>query len=85
MKTSSSKRGSQQPVWIADPVTASPVFDPEFLDSSGVFRQFSLRRTYLYFLEKEGKIKGCSLRKKGAMRGKNFGRSPRFGPISSRK
>jgi hypothetical protein len=73
MKPSSSKRGSQQPVWTADPVTASPVFDAEFLDSSGVFRQFNLRRTYLYLLEKEGLIRGVSLRPRGSQhRGKRL-------------
>src|SRR5262249_21928359 len=72
MKTSSSKRGSQQPVWTADPVTASPGSDAEFCDSPGVFHRFALKRTYLYELERLGLIKGCSLRKRGAVRGKKL-------------
>jgi hypothetical protein len=73
MKTSRTKKGSQPLVWTAEPLTASPVFDAEFLDSSGVFRQFNLRRTYLYQLLKLGLIKGVSIRPRGSQhRGKRL-------------
>jgi hypothetical protein len=73
MKHSSSQKSRQSLVWTAEPVTASPVFDAEFLDSSGVFRQFNLRRTYLYQLLKLGLIKGVSIRPRGSQqRGKRL-------------
>ena len=74
MRTSSiKKKGSQPLVWTAEPLTASPVCDAEFLDSAGVFRQFNLKRTYLYELLKLGLIKGVSLRPHGSChRGKRL-------------
>jgi hypothetical protein len=54
------------------PVTASPASDAEFCDSPGAFQRFNLRRSHLYQLEKDGLIKGVSLRRRGAARGRRL-------------
>jgi hypothetical protein len=72
METTSTKRKSQQPVWTINPVTASPALDAEFCDHHGAYRRFALRRSFLYDLERLGLIKGVSLRKQGAIRGKKL-------------
>jgi hypothetical protein len=54
------------------PVTASPVNGAEFCDSPGAFARFGLRRSLLYELHADGAIKGVSLRRRGALRGKRL-------------
>jgi len=54
------------------PVTASPANDAEFCDSGGAFVRFGLRRSLLYDLHALGLIKGVSLRRRGAARGKRL-------------
>ena len=54
------------------PVQASPVNDAEFCDSPGAFLRFGLRRSLLYELDADGLIKGVSLRRRGAARGKRL-------------
>jgi hypothetical protein len=54
------------------PMTESPDNEVEFVDSPGAFRRFSLRRVYLYELERLGLIRGVSLRKTGANKGKKL-------------
>jgi hypothetical protein len=70
--STSQKIGGQITEKTTAPVTASPVSDAEFSDSPGVHRLFSLKRGHLYSLEQEGKIKGVSLRRRGASRGKKL-------------
>jgi hypothetical protein len=72
VKSTSQKIGGQPTDKTTAPVTASPVFDAEFCDSTGAFHRFALKRTYLYELERLGLIRGVSLRKKGATRGKKL-------------
>jgi hypothetical protein len=54
------------------PVQASPMNDAEFCDSPGAFVRFGLRRSLLYDLWTQGLIKGVSLRRRGAVRGKRL-------------
>lgn len=54
------------------PVQASPLNDAEFCDSPGAFVRFGLRRSLLYELSAHGLIKGVSLRRRGAARGKRL-------------
>jgi hypothetical protein len=54
------------------PVQASPANDAEFCDSPGAFQRFGLRRSLLYDLYAQGLIKGVSLRRRGAARGKRL-------------
>ncbi len=54
------------------PVTASPANDAEFCDSPGAFHRFGLKRSLLYELSARGLIKGVSLRKRGATKGKRL-------------
>jgi hypothetical protein len=54
------------------PVKASSANDAEFCDNPGAFSRFGLRRSYLYWLYEQGLIKGVSLRRRGAARGKRL-------------
>jgi hypothetical protein len=54
------------------PVQASPANDAEFCDCAGAFARFGLRRSLLYDLHAQGLIKGVSLRRRGAARGKRL-------------
>jgi hypothetical protein len=54
------------------PVTAFPANDAEFCDSPGAFVRFGVRRSLLYELYAQGLIKGVSLRRRGAARGKRL-------------
>jgi hypothetical protein len=75
MKHSSSKKVRDprpENVTTTDPLTASAANDVEFTDSPGVNRIFTLKRGHLYLLEQEGLIKGVSLRRRGAARGKKL-------------
>jgi hypothetical protein len=53
-------------------VAASPAYDAEFCDSPGAFYLFQLKRSMLYELSARGLIKGVSLRKRGATKGKRL-------------
>jgi hypothetical protein len=52
--------------------TASPAFDAEFCDSPGAFYRFGLKRSMLYALSARGVIRGVSIRKRGAAKGKRL-------------
>src|SRR6188472_1737805 len=54
------------------PVQASPANDAEFCDNPGAFVRFGLKRSLLYELYGQGLIKGVSLRRRGAARGKRL-------------
>ena len=54
------------------PVQASPATDAEFCDNPGAFGRFGLKRSLLYDLYAQGLIKGVSLRRRGAARGKRL-------------
>jgi hypothetical protein len=71
VKSTSQKIGGQPTDKTTAPVTTS-FPDAEFTDSPGAYRIFSLKRTYLYLLEKEGLIRGVSLRRRGTGRGKRL-------------
>jgi len=64
--------GGQRTEQTAAPVQASPANDAEFCDSPGAFIRFGLRRSLLYDLYAQGLIKGVSLRRRGAARGKRL-------------
>jgi hypothetical protein len=66
------KVGGQITNTTTAPVTASPANDVEFCDSPGAFVRFGLRRSLLYDLYGQGLIKGVSLRRRGAARGKRL-------------
>jgi hypothetical protein len=70
MKNSNDTGGNAR-ITIA-PVVASRANDAEFCDSPGAFLRFGLRRSLLYDLHAQDVIKGCSLRRKGALRGKRL-------------
>jgi hypothetical protein len=56
------------------PVTAAQVSaaDAEWLDSPGVERVYSIKRSLLYELASLGLIRGVSLRRKGQVKGKRL-------------
>ena len=62
----------ERPDKTTAPLSASAACDAEFCDSPHAFTRFNLRRSHLYQLEKEGLIKGVSLRKRGSARGKRL-------------
>ena len=72
MSLDTKKLGEQITENTTAPVTASPANDAEFCDSPGAFSRFGLRRSLLYDLNGQGLIKGVSLRRRGAMRGKRL-------------
>jgi hypothetical protein len=65
--------GGQITAITTAPVQASPVNDAaEFCDSPGAYLRFGLKRSLLYDLHARGLIKGVSLRKRGATKGKRL-------------
>jgi hypothetical protein len=72
MSVDTKKFGEQITENTTAPVTASPANDAEFCDSPGAFMRFGLRRSLLYDLSAQGLIKGVSLRRRGATRGKRL-------------
>jgi hypothetical protein len=70
MKNSIDKGGNAR-LTIA-PLAASAANDTEFCDSPGAFYRFGLKRSMLYELSARGLIKGVSLRKRGAAKGKRL-------------
>jgi hypothetical protein len=67
--------GGQQSL-TTDPVNATPAevagLDPEWLDALGVHARYSIRRSLLYELDKDGLIESVSLRRRGRSRGKRL-------------
>jgi hypothetical protein len=55
----------------AQAVRASQI-DPEFVDLDGLRRGFGIKRSLAYQLLADGLIKGVSLRRRGAVRGKRL-------------
>ena len=53
-------------------IEAAPARDAEFCDCQGAFLRFGLKRSLLYDLFGQGLIKGVSLRRRGAIRGKRL-------------
>lgn len=58
---------------------------PEWGGYSIVKQQFDLGRTYTYYLEKAGKIKGVLLRNKGSKTGKKLFYLPSIGDFLKKK
>jgi hypothetical protein len=46
--------------------------DPEFVDIPGLEARWGIKRSLAYQLLNDGKIKGVSLRRRGALRGKRL-------------
>ena len=59
-----------------DPVSATPANvagqDAEFVDCDGLRQRFGIKRSLAYELLHEGAIRGVSLRRRGAQRGKRL-------------
>ena len=77
MVTSNKKNiGGQITDKTTAPVCATSAYvagqDPEFLDATGVRAQFSIRRSLLWELDRDGLIKSVSLRRRGRSRGKRL-------------
>jgi hypothetical protein len=53
-------------------MAASEIADPEFVDVAGLRRVFGIKRSLAYALLSEGLIRGVSLRRRGAVRGKRL-------------
>ena len=74
MKTNSV--GGQQTETTTAPVSATPAevagLDPEWLDALGVHARYSIRRSLLYELDKDGLVESVSLRRRGRSRGKRL-------------
>lgn|SRR6266536_49757 len=70
--TNSNNVGWQRSEETTAPVAASSANDAEFCDSPGAFYRFGLKRSMLYELSARGLIKSCSLRKRGATKGKRL-------------
>jgi hypothetical protein len=69
--SNSNDKGGNARLTIA-PLAASAANDAEFCDSPGAFHRFGLKRSMLYELNARGLIKGVSLRKRGAAKGKRL-------------
>ena len=54
------------------PVEAASVSVPEFLDSAGVYQCFRIRKSLLWRLLAERKIRAVSIRQRGKTRGKRL-------------
>ena len=67
--------GGQQSL-TTDPVSVTPAevaaANPEWLDALGVHAKYSIRRSLLYELDKDGLIASVSLRRRGRSRGKRL-------------
>jgi hypothetical protein len=61
-----------EPPQTTVPVETSPANDAEFCDCAGAFLRFGLKRSLLYDLYGQKLIKGVSLRRRGAIRGKRL-------------
>ena len=55
-----------------EPLTAASLTNPEFLDAEGVEKHFGIRRSLLFRLLAENRIRGVSIRQKGRLRGKRL-------------
>lgn len=85
MPLDTKKIGEQKTEKTTASVTALPASDAEFCNSFGAFARFGLRRSLLYDLHAHGYIRGVSLRRRGAQRGKRLWTLIRFDVISHRK
>jgi hypothetical protein len=56
----------------AAPVRAAEAGIPEFLDAEGVHRHFGIRKSLLWRLMAERRIRAVSIRQKGRLRGKRL-------------
>lgn len=65
-------RAKAEPAQTTAPVEMSPANDAEFCDCVGAFLRFGLKRSLLYDLYGQRLIKGVSLRRRGAVRGKRL-------------
>ena len=72
MKSTSLEIGGQRTDRTTATLRASTSGEAEFCDSDGAFTRFGLGRPLLYELLNLGLIKGCSLRRHGALRGKRL-------------
>jgi hypothetical protein len=59
-------------VLTTEPVRAATPGNPEFLDAEGVEKQFGIRRSLLFRLLSENRIRGVSIRQPGRLRGKRL-------------
>jgi hypothetical protein len=59
-------------VFTLEPVQAAASGAPEFVDSSGAYRFFGIRKALLWRLLAEKKIRGVSIRQIGSTRGKRL-------------
>ena len=75
MQLDTAENGGQQSL-ATDPVRATPANvawqDPEFVDCDGLRQRFGIKRSLAYELLHEGAIRGVSLRRRGAERGKRL-------------
>jgi hypothetical protein len=59
-------------VFTLEPVEAAASGVPEFVDASGAYRFFGIRKALLWRLLAEKQIRGISIRQKGRTRGKRL-------------
>lgn len=75
MQLDTRENGGQQSL-TTDTVRATPANvagqDPEFVDCDGLRQRFGIKRSLAYELLHEGAIRGVSLRRRGAERGKRL-------------
>jgi hypothetical protein len=68
--------GKQQPTTTAPlsegAASPSQQVEPEFVDFEGLRQGFGIKRSLAYQLLSEGLIRGVSLRRRGALRGKRL-------------
>lgn len=55
-----------------EPFNAAPPASPEFLDAAGVEKHFGIRKSLLFRLLAENRVRGISIRKRGRLRGKRL-------------
>src|SRR5260370_33570193 len=61
-----------EPAQTVAPVETCQANDAEFCDCAGAFLRFGLKRSLLYHLHGQRLIKGVSLRRRGAAKGKRL-------------
>jgi hypothetical protein len=54
------------------PLGGASHLNPEFVDCKGLETGWGIKRSFAYQLLKDGKIRGVSLRRRGAVRGKRL-------------
>jgi hypothetical protein len=68
----SSSDGGQNAALTTELVRAAQYIEPEFVDCDGLRQGFGIKRSLAYSLLQSGAIKGVSVRRKGALRGKRL-------------